>query len=217
MITDNLIRIKAGIPEGVTLVAVSKYHPLSAIQEAYQAGQRIFGESRAQDLIIKAPAMPSDTKWHFIGHLQTNKVRSIIPYVDLIHSVDSLHLLQTIEREAARADKIVDFLFQAHVAMEETKFGLSQQELAELPSKWQPVDTPHVRLRGLMGMASNTDDERRIRADFMALKDSFQMLQKSYPSNTQIDILSMGMSDDHLIAIECGSTMVRVGSSIFSA
>lgn len=130
MISENLKRIKSRLPEGVTLVAVSKYHPLPAIQEAYEAGQRIFGESRAQDLVVKAPAMPTDTLWHFIGHLQTNKVRAILPYVALIHSVDSLHLLQTIDREAARIGKVADVLFQVHVAQEETKFGFSPEELA---------------------------------------------------------------------------------------
>lgn len=213
MISKNLQRIKAHIPDGVTLVAVSKYHPLSAIQEAYAAGQRIFGESRAQDLALKAPAMPEDTQWHFIGHLQTNKVRTIIPYVSLIHSVDSLRLLEIIDREAQRAGRVIDILFQVHVAMEETKFGFTPEELRGIPGQWNPASTPGVRLRGVMGMASNTDDEGRIRSDFTRLHDSYLALKESFP---EIDTLSMGMSHDHMIAIECGSNMVRVGSAIFA-
>lgn len=230
MISDNLQKIKSHLPEGVTLVAVSKYHPLSAILEAYAAGQRIFGESRARDLVVKATAMPADTRWHFIGHLQTNKVRAIVPYVALIHSVDSLRLLQTINREAARIGRVADVLFQIHVAREETKFGFTPQELTSLPTEWQPGDTPNVRLRGLMGMASNTEDTERIREDFNAIHKAYNALKEAYsvtladepgevsasPFTPVIDTLSMGMSDDHLIAVDCGSNMVRVGSAIFA-
>jgi hypothetical protein len=203
----------------VTLVAVSKFHPVEAIREAYDAGQRDFGESRAQELAVKAPAMPDDVRWHFIGHLQTNKVRQIMPHVSLIHSIDSIRLLRTVDSEAARIGRTVDVLLQVHVAREETKFGFTPDELlAELPAQWQPADTPSVRVRGVMGMASLTDDNSRIAADFSEIARVFRELREGlFAGVATFDTISMGMSDDFGIAIDAGSTMVRIGTDIFGA
>lgn len=203
----------------MTLVAVSKFHPVEAIREAYDAGQRDFGESRAQELAVKAPAMPDDVRWHFIGHLQTNKVRQIMPHVSLIHSIDSIRLLRTVDSEAARIGRTVDVLLQVHVAREETKFGFTPDELlAELPAQWQPADTPSVRVRGVMGMASLTDDNSRIAADFSEIARVFRELREGlFARVATFDTISMGMSDDFGIAIDAGSTMVRIGTDIFGA
>jgi hypothetical protein len=203
----------------VTLVAVSKFHPVEAIREAYDAGQRDFGESRAQELAVKAPAMPEDVRWHFIGHLQTNKVRQIMPHVSLIHSIDSIRLLRIVDSEAARIGRTVDVLLQVHVAREETKFGFTPDELlAELPAQWQPADTPSVRVRGVMGMASLTDDNSRIAADFSEIARVFRELREGlFAGVATFDTISMGMSDDFGIAIDAGSTMVRIGTDIFGA
>lgn len=213
MIAENLLRIRRSLPSGVELLAVSKYHPLESVREAYDAGQRKFGESRAQDLVVKAPAMPADTEWHFIGHLQTNKVRQIMPYVSLIQSLDSQRLLAEVNKEALRIDRTVDVLLQVHVAMEETKFGFSPEELWQLLDSWNPDDTPGVRIRGVMGMASFTDERSRIESDFTRLREAFTRVQSKV--GHEADILSMGMSDDRDIAVACGSTMVRVGTDIF--
>ena len=190
-VTSRLLDIQSRIPRGVTLVAVSKFHPVEAIREAYDAGQRDFGESRAQELAVKAPAMPEDVRWHFIGHLQTNKVRQIMPHV----------------------------LLQVHVAREETKFGFTPDELlAELPAQWQPADTSSVRVRGVMGMASLTDDNSRIAADFSEIARVFRELREGlFAGVATFDTISMGMSDDFGIAIDAGSTMVRIGTDIFGA
>ncbi len=213
MIAENISRIRRSLPAGVELLAVSKYHPLEAVREAYEAGQRKFGESRAQDLVVKAPAMPADTEWHFIGHLQTNKVRQIMPYVSVIQSIDSRRLLAEVNKEALRIGRTVDVLLQVHVAQEETKFGFTPDELWQFLDSWTPEDTPGVRVRGVMGMASFTDDRSRIEADFTQLGEAFRRVQaKTGPS---ADMLSMGMSDDRDIAVACGSTMVRVGTDIF--
>jgi pyridoxal phosphate enzyme (YggS family) len=203
----------------VTLVAVSKFHPVEAIREAYDAGQRDFGESRAQELAVKAPAMPEDVRWHFIGHLQTNKVRQIMPHVSLIHSIDSIRLLRIVDSEAARIGRTVDVLLQVHVAREETKFGFTPDELlAELPAQWQPADTSSVRVRGVMGMASLTDDNSRIAADFSEIARVFRELREGlFAGVATFDTISMGMSDDFGIAIDAGSTMVRIGTDIFGA
>ena len=203
----------------MTLVAVSKFHPVEAIREAYDAGQRDFGESRAQELAVKAPAMPEDVRWHFIGHLQTNKVRQIMPHVSLIHSIDSIRLLRIVDSEAARIGRTVDVLLQVHVAREETKFGFTPDELlAELPAQWQPADTPSVRVRGVMGMASLTDDNSRIAADFSEIARVFRELREGlFAGVATFDTISMGMSDDFGIAIDAGSTMVRIGTDIFGA
>ena len=218
-VTSRLLDIQSRIPLGVTLVAVSKFHPVEAIREAYDAGQRDFGESRAQELAVKAPAMPDDVRWHFIGHLQTNKVRQIMPHVSLIHSIDSIRLLRTVDSEAARIGRTVDVLLQIHVAREETKFGFTPDELlAELPAQWQPADTPSVRVRGVMGMASLTDDNSRIAADFSEIARVFRELREGlFAGVATFDTISMGMSDDFGIAIDAGSTMVRIGTDIFGA
>ncbi len=214
-ITSRLNAVVASLPPQVALVAVSKFHPAEAIREAYDAGQRIFGESRAQELAAKAPLLPADIRWHFIGHLQTNKVAVVVPLVDLIHSVDSLRLLRAIDREAARHGKRQDILLQLHVAEEETKFGFAVDEIADAVSEASSLE--NVSLRGLMAMATNTDDTARIRADFLTAKAAFDSVKGglSADSRSQFDILSMGMSHDRDIAAECGSTMVRVGTDIF--
>lgn len=218
-VTSRLLDIRSRIPQGVTLVAVSKFHPVEAIREAYDAGQRDFGESRAQELSAKAPAMPSDVRWHFIGHLQTNKVRQVVPHASLIHSIDSLRLLRTVDSEASRIGRTVDVLLQVHVAREETKFGFTPDELlVELPAQWQPADTPSVRVRGVMGMASLTDDTDRIAADFAEIARVFRQLREGlFADADTFDTISMGMSDDFSMAIDAGSTMVRIGTDIFGA
>lgn len=214
-IAEKLNEIKASLPAGVTLVAVSKTHPMEAVEEAYAAGQRIFGESRPQELKAKAEALPRDIEWHMIGHLQTNKVRMLMPYVALIHSVDSERLVCEIEKEAARLDRVVDILLEVHVAREESKTGWSGEELEAWlgTERWRELE--HVRVRGVMGIATNTDDEAVVRGDFEALKGWFERLKPLF--GEPFDTLSMGMSDDYPTAIACGSTMVRVGSKIFGA
>ncbi|MBP5315363.1 MAG: YggS family pyridoxal phosphate-dependent enzyme [Muribaculaceae bacterium] len=214
-IESRLKAVVASLPPQVTLVAVSKFHLVEAIREAYDAGQRIFGESRAQELAAKAPQLPADIRWHFIGHLQTNKVSVVVPHVELIHSVDSLRLLRVIDREAARIGKCQDVLLQLHVAEEETKFGFAVNEIADAIGEASSLE--NVRLRGLMAMATNTDDNARVRADFLSVKAAFDSVKGglSADSRSQFDILSMGMSHDRDIAAECGSTMVRVGTDIF--
>ena len=212
---DNILKVRATIPEGVELVAVSKFHPNEAIMDAYGVGQRVFGESRATELKAKATSLPTDIQWHFIGHLQTNKVRMIMPYVSLIQSVDSERLLQLINAEAKRINRVVDVLLQVHVAQEETKFGFTPDELLDFAGSDVIAKLANVRVIGVMGMATNTEDEARIKADFNAISQTYQkarLLLKNKDSFTQV---SMGMSDDYLMAIEAGSTMVRIGSTIF--
>ncbi len=218
-VTSRLLDIRSRIPEGVTLVAVSKFHPIEAVREAYDAGQRDFGESRAQELAVKAPAMPDDVRWHFIGHLQTNKVRQVVPHAFLIHSIDSMKLLRTVDSEAARIGRVADVLLQIHVAREETKFGFTPDELLTvLPGEWHPADTPNVRVRGVMGMASLTDDQARIAADFAAIAAVYRTLKEGlFAGSDSFDTISMGMSDDFPLAIAAGSTMVRIGTDIFGA
>ncbi|WP_295731342.1 YggS family pyridoxal phosphate-dependent enzyme [uncultured Muribaculum sp.] len=217
-VTSRLLEIREHIPAGVTLVAVSKFHPVEALREAYEAGQRDFGESRAQELSAKAPEMPADVRWHFIGHLQTNKVRQVMPHVSLIHSIDSLRLLCAVNAEAARIGRVADVLLQVHVAREETKFGFTPAELSAIAAEWKPDDTPHVRVRGLMGMASLTDDTTRISADFSAVAKAYNELKSGlFAGQPSFDTLSMGMSDDFPLAIAAGSTMVRIGTDIFGA
>lgn len=212
-IAENIARIKASLPENVTLVAVSKFHPVEALLEAYQAGQRIFGESRVQELIAKQTTLPQDIEWHMIGHLQTNKVRAIVPFVSLIQSVDSTRLIESINREAERIDRVVDILLEIHVAQEESKSGWAYDELVAYLHSEAFANLHNIRVRGVMGMATNTDDEERIRADFELLAQYKKELAPMFDAS--FDTLSMGMSDDYTIAVELGSTMVRVGSSIF--
>ena len=205
--------LHASLPQGVTLVAVSKFHPVEALHEAYEAGQRIFGESRVQELLVKHEAMPKDIEWQMIGHLQTNKVRQIVPFVSLIQSVDSVRLAECINREAERIGRVVDILLEIHVAQEESKTGWNYTELVEYLQSGAMAELRNIRVRGIMGMATNTDDEEVVRHDFERLAECKRELASHF--GEEFDTLSMGMSDDYELAIECGSTMVRIGSSIF--
>lgn len=214
-IGDNILKLRETIPNGVELIAVSKFHPNEAIMDAYEVGQRVFGESRATELKAKATSLPNDIQWHFIGHLQTNKVRMIMPYVSLIHSVDSERLLRLIDAEAQRLNRTVDVLLQVHVAEEETKFGFTPEELLQFVESGILGELPHVKVVGVMGMATNTDDEMRIRADFEAISQTYKKARALLKCDDDFKYISMGMSDDYLMAIECGSTMVRIGSTIF--
>ena len=200
----------------VTLVAVSKTKPLETIQEAYDAGQRVFGENIVQELISKYEALPKDIQWHQIGHLQRNKVKYIAPFIALIHSVDSLKLLHEIDKEAAKNNRIIDCLLQVHIAQEDSKFGLDHVGLIELLRSEEFAGLKHVRVRGLMGIATNTPNEREIKAEFGELKSLFDGIKLSFfRHDSDFDILSMGMSADYKIAIEQGCTMVRLGSTLF--
>lgn len=215
-IAENITQIKAQLPEGVSLVAVSKYHPVKQLQEAYAAGQRIFGESHAQELVAKAPLMPDDVQWHFIGHLQRNKVRQIMPIVSLIHSVDSIRLLSTIDKEAARIGRSVDVLLQLHVAQEEAKSGFAVEELMQLAENGEFQPFKHVRYRGLMAMATFTTDNALIASEFARVASTYAtLLEKQIFPGADFNQLSMGMSDDWHIAVEHGATLVRIGTQIF--
>lgn len=229
---QNLAEIRKHIPKYVTLVCVSKFHPAEAIMEAYNAGERDFGESRVQELLLKQQALPNDIRWHFIGHLQTNKVRMIVPFVYLIHSVDSVRLLEIINREAEKVGRKVKVLLEVHVAKEDTKSGFTPEEilsianseasyssLSERPIAIQTI-YPWVEICGIMGMATNTDDQEEWRRCFREIKSIANTLspiaqRASHSSQSERPIISMGMSDDYQVAIEEGSTMVRIGSSIF--
>lgn len=212
-VSSKIIAVKQALPAGVELVAVSKFHPAEAVREAYEAGQRIFGESRVQELTAKYEALPKDIEWHMIGHLQTNKVRSIAPFVSLIQSVDSERLLRLIDSEAARCGRVIDCLLEVHVAQEQSKSGWEPEALLDFVRSGALATMPNLRIRGIMGMATNTDDEDVVRRDFKQLLSIKEMLTPHFDS--AFDTLSMGMSDDYPLAIECGSTMVRVGSKIF--
>ena len=216
MVGENLHSVKATLKPNVRLVAVSKYHPVEALQEAYDAGQRVFGESHVQELVAKQEVLPKDIEWHFIGHLQTNKVKYIAPFIRLIHSVDSSKLLKEINKQAQKAERVVDVLLQIHVAMEETKFGFTPEEVIAMLEDGAWKELKHVRIVGLMAMATNTDDEAQIAGEFKRVSQLFQMLKKGvFAANPEFKELSMGMSGDYLIAQEHGSTLVRVGSMIF--
>lgn len=214
-IGTRLEKIRATLPQGVSLVAVSKFHPAEAILEAYAAGQRLFGESRAQELTAKAATLPADIRWHFIGHLQTNKVKPVVAAASLIESIDSERLLMAVDREAERQGKRTDVLLQVHVAREETKFGFSPEELLDLIRRRVFENLKAVHICGLMAMASNTDDTDRVRDDFMKVAALRDEVMRIAPDLRGFDILSMGMSHDYMTAIECGSNMVRVGTAIF--
>lgn len=215
-VRENLERVRRTLPSHVTLVAVSKFHPAALLREAYDAGQRVFGESRVQELQEKVRSLPADIQWHFIGHLQVNKVKYIAPYVSLIHSVDSLRLLREIDRQGCRAERVIPCLLQLHVAREETKFGFSVEECRRLlqDDGWRALR--HVRIEGLMCMASHTPDAGRVRADFRAARDFFEELRSTvFSGDPEFSKCSWGMSGDYGTAVEEGSNMVRIGSAIF--
>ena len=215
-ISNNLLQIKSQLPNHVTLVAVSKTKPVADLMEAYNAGQRIFGENKIQEMTEKWEQMPKDIQWHMIGHVQTNKIKYMIPYVKLIHGVDSLKLLKEINRLAVKWRKQIDCLLQIHIATEETKFGLNKQELEEILHYIQNDSMlTNVTITGFMGMASFTNDETQIKKEFLYLKSLFDKYKPLETPTLKLQTLSMGMSNDYKIAIECGSTMVRIGSTIF--
>jgi len=211
-VSENLKKLKDSIPSHVTLIAVSKTHPVEAISEAYNSGHKIFGENKVQEMADKCEQLPKDIEWHLIGHLQTNKVKYIAPFVHLIHSVDSLKLLQEINKQAAKNNRVINCLLQIYIAKEETKFGLSFEEAEQLINLTELKKPQNVKIVGLMGMATNTDNAEQIRNEFRSLKLFFNKLKIQ---NSELKILSMGMSSDYKIAIEEGSNMIRLGSIIF--
>lgn len=216
-IKENLEKVTAKLPDGVRLVAVSKFHPVEELAEAYEAGQRLFGENRAQEMIAKATQLPNDIRWHFIGHLQKNKVRAIMPYVSVIESVDSVKLLQLIEKEAARIDRTVDVLLQLHVAQEETKSGFSVDEVLEAgEAGLLSENLPHVRVCGVMAMASLTDDMEQVAQEFDLVRRTYLTLKDGcFDESEYFNELSMGMSDDWQVAVKYGATLVRIGTAVF--
>ena len=217
-ISSEIERLNNELPSTVKLVAVSKFNPSEAIMEAYQAGQRIFGESRPQELLQKVQELPCDIQWHFIGHLQTNKLKMVLPYASLIHSVDSERLLVEINKYAVKNNLKVKCLLELFVAQEETKQGFSKEELMQLMDKLQQQPLEGVEICGLMGMASFVEDQQQIRGEFAALKEAFDQIREKYIStHPNFNELSMGMSGDYKIAVEMGSTMVRIGTTIFGA
>lgn len=217
MIKDNLNAVRTSLKSGVRLVAISKYHPVSAVEEAYAEGQRVFGESREQELRIKYDTLPKDIEWHFIGHLQTNKVKYIAPYISMIEAVDSMKLMKEIERQAEKNQRTIDILLELHLAQEETKSGMTPEECRQLLAEGLWREMKHVRICGIMMMASNTDDEAQIRSEFLAARDFFDEVKEQYfKDDDSFSVKSYGMSGDYLIAQECGSNHVRVGSRIFA-
>lgn len=214
-IADRLARIGQTIPAGVTLVAVSKFHPVDALQEAYDCGQRVFGESRVQELMTKQPVLPADIEWHFIGTLQTNKVKYIAPFIHVIQSIDSLKLLAAVDKEAKKCGRQIWVLIEVHIAEEASKHGFTPDECRELFARDTLNAYPHIRVVGLMGMATFTDDETQVRREFRKLRSLFEELRSLPSAGDDFKELSMGMSDDYPLALEEGSTMVRVGTKIF--
>ena len=217
MIKDNLNEVRASLKDGVCLVAVSKYPPAEAVEAAYAEGQRIFGESREQELRVKYDTLPKDIQWHFIGHLQTNKVKYIAPYITMIEAVDSLKLMREIEKQAEKCGRVIDILLELHLAQEETKSGMTLDECRALLQGGEWRDMSHVRICGIMMMASNTDDEEEIKREFLSANDFYNEIKAQYFANDEaFSVKSYGMSHDYLLAQECGSNHVRVGSRIFS-
>jgi len=215
-VAENLELVRQEIPGHVTLVAVTKTKPVETILEAYRAGQRDFGENRVQELMQKKDALPADIRWHMVGHLQSNKVKLLVPFVHMIHGVDSLKLLKVIEKESAGIERVTDVLLQVHIAREETKFGLSEEELDALLHSEEFGRVTHTRIRGLMGMATFTENREQVRREFRYLKGLFDRLRGSvFAGSDAFNQLSMGMSGDYRVALEVGSTMVRIGSLIF--
>lgn len=217
MIADNIRRVETELNHRAKLIAVTKTKPVDMLREAYEAGCRRFGENKVQEMVDKQPQLPADVEWHLIGHLQTNKVKYIAPFVALIHSVDSLKLLQEINKQAAKHQRTIDCLLQIHIAQEETKFGLSPDEAEALLTAPELDSLSNIRVVGLMSLATNTDDQGQIRREFRGLKQLYDRLSKVEHPNVVFQDLSMGMSGDYIIAVEEGSTMVRVGSAIFGA
>ncbi len=216
-ITNNLKKIKSNLPKSVQLVAVSKTKPIEDIKAAYDTGHRDFGENKAQELQTKQPQLPDDIKWHMIGHLQRNKVKYIAPYVYMIHAVDSFRLAKEINKQSKKHDRTIDCLLQFHIAEEETKFGFSLEEFEEVVKSNHLKSLENVCFRGVMGMATYTDDETQVRREFQTLKKIFDQLKEKTFKHNEFNQISMGMSHDYKIAIEEGSTLVRIGSSIFGA
>lgn len=215
-VTDNLLKVKATLPPGVGLVAVSKFHPAESILRCYEAGQRIFGESRVQELRVKQPALPADIEWHFIGHLQTNKVKYIAPYISLIHAVDSPALLREIDRRAAACGRTIRCLLELHVAAEASKQGFTPAECRAFLEQGEWKAWTHARICGVMCMATNTDDDLRVRSDFARVRDFFdEAKERWFSHDADFCERSYGMSHDYPIAIEQGATLVRIGTSIF--
>ena len=219
MVEDNLSRIYGELPPGVKLVAVSKFHPSSMILSAYQAGQRCFGENRPQEFAAKAIELPDDIEWHFIGHLQTNKLKLVLPYASLVESVDSLHLLEAIEKWGSLNGRVTSVLLELHLGAEETKGGFTEDEITAILERTSGTSAakayPHVRFCGLMGMATNTDDEACVEADFMRIREFKERLDSSFPELKEFRELSIGMSNDWKIAVRHGATIVRIGTAIF--
>lgn len=213
-ISENIKRYKEELPSGVKLVAISKTKPNEDVMVAYNAGQRIFGENKIQEMTDKWEELPKDIQWHMVGHVQRNKVKYMAPYVEMIHAVDSLKLLKEINKRAKQNDRLIHCLLQIKIAEEDSKFGISTDEAEEILNSEAYSKMENVKIIGLMGMATFTDDEKQVRSEFQYLKSTFEAFKQSYPALTE---LSMGMSGDYEIAVECGSTMVRIGSSIFGA
>jgi hypothetical protein len=216
-ITKQLLKIKNQLPKHVTLVAVSKTKPIEDILEAYQAGQRVFGENKVQEMVNKYEQLPKDIKWHMIGHLQRNKVKYMAGFVKLIHGVDNFKLLNEINKQAKKHNRIIDCLFQLKIAEEDSKFGMTYADIVRIISSKEFSELKHIKVVGLMGMATFTDDKTQIKKEFEYLKSIFDILNSKELFNFKAEIVSMGMSGDYELAIECGSTMVRIGSSIFGA
>ena len=215
-IKEEIAKITAELPKGVRLIAVSKFHPADAVMEAYEAGQRLFGENKVQEMVAKQEVLPKDIEWHFIGHLQTNKVKYISPFVTMIHSIDSLHLLTEVNRQAEKVGRVINVLLQIHIAHEETKFGMSFDECRALLNEGTWKQLNHVRICGLMGMATFTDNMEQVDGEFAGLQAFFEELKGNwFADDTAFKELSMGMTDDYPIAIRHGSTFVRIGTLIF--
>ena len=215
-IQENIREVLATLPTGVRLVAVSKFHPVEALQEAYDGGQRIFGESKVQEMTAKHEQLPADIEWHFIGHLQSNKIKYIAPFIHLIHSIDTFKLLQEVDKQGAKTGRRIPCLLQIHIAQEESKFGFTPQECMEMLEEGQWRSLQNVEIRGLMCMASNTEDKEQIASEFSTVQRLFKVIkERFFTGNESFSILSAGMSDDYPIAIEHGSTHIRIGSGIF--